>query len=146
MLRVRWKAIQAMRWCLHGFPLGPTYADGFLSYHEKKWLDECPEDIKPLKYRRYVDDIFVLCRDRDHHKKFLEHMNTKYESISFTDELRNNNKLPFLDFLVTRTDDGFVTDLYRKVHSAVSSQISLVFFQFNSKRVLYILCYFVISS
>ena len=97
-----------------GSPLGPTYADGFLSYHEKKWIDECPDDIKPLKYRRYVDDIFVLCRDRDHHRKFLEYMNTKHESITFTEELENNNKLPFLDVLVTRTDDGFVTDLYRK--------------------------------
>ena len=97
-----------------GSPLGPTYADGFLSYHEKKWIDECPDDIKPLKYRRYVDDIFVLCRDRDHHRKFLEYMNTKHDSITFTEELENNNKLPFLDVLVTRTDDGFVTDLYRK--------------------------------
>ena len=90
-----------------GSPLGPTYADGFLAYHEKKWIDDCPEDIKPLKYKRYVDDIFVLCRDRDHHRKFMEYMNTRHE-------LENNNQLLFLDVLVTRTDNGFVTDLYRK--------------------------------
>ena len=85
-----------------------------MSYHEKKWLDECPDEIKPIKYRRYVDDIFVLCRDREHHEKFKEYMNSKHENISFTDELEENNLLPFLDVAVTRTDDGFTTNLYRK--------------------------------
>ena len=112
-----------------GSPLGPTYANAFLSYHEKIWIDECPDDIKPLKYRRYVDDIFVLCRDRDHHRKFLEYMNTKHQSISFTEELENNNQLAFLDVLVTRTDDGFVTDLYRK---STFSGVFTNFFSFLS--------------
>ena len=97
-----------------GSPLGPDYANSFMSYHEKIWLDECPDDIKPIKYRRYVDDIFVLCRDREHHEKFKEYMNSKHENISFTDELEENNLLPFLDVAVTRTDDGFATNLYRK--------------------------------
>ena len=97
-----------------GSPLGPDYANSFMSYHEKKWLDECPDQIKPIKYRRYVDDIFVLCRDREHHDKFKEYMNSRHESISFTDELEENNLLPFLDVAVTRTDDGFTTHLYRK--------------------------------
>ena len=97
-----------------GSPLGPDYANSFMSYHEKKWLDECPDDIKPIKYRRYVDDIFVLCRDREHHEKFKEYMNSKHENISFTDELEENNLLPFLDVAVTRTDDGFTINLYRK--------------------------------
>ena len=97
-----------------GSPLGPHYADSFMSYYERKWLDECPEDIKPLKYRRYVDDIFVLCRDRNHHNRFMEYMNSQHENISFTDELETNNNLPFLDVSVTRTDNGFTTNLYRK--------------------------------
>ena len=112
-----------------GSPLGPTYANAFLSYHEKIWIDECPDDIKPLKYRRYVDDIFVLCRDCDHHRKFLEYMNTKHQSISFTEELENNNQLAFLDVLVTRTDDGSVTDLYRK---STFSGVFTNFFSFLS--------------
>ena len=97
-----------------GSPLGPDYANSFMSYHEKIWLDECPDDIKPIKYRRYVDDIFVLCRDREHHEKFKEYMNSKHPNIAFTDELEENNMLPFLDVAVTRTDDGFTTNLYRK--------------------------------
>ena len=61
-----------------------------------------------------MDDIFVLCRDREHHEKFKEYMNSKHENISFTDEVEENNLLPFLDVAVTRTDDGFTTNLYRK--------------------------------
>ena len=97
-----------------GSPLGPHYADSFLSYHEQIWLNECPDDIKPIKYKRYVDDIFVLCRDRNHHDKFKEYMNSKHANIKFTDELEENNQLAFLDVSVTRTDDGFATNLYRK--------------------------------
>ena len=43
-----------------GNPLGPTLANAFLSFHEKKWLQNCPEHFRPVVYRRYVDDIFVL--------------------------------------------------------------------------------------
>ena len=32
----------------------------FLSYHEEKWLDNCPLEFKPIMYRRYVDDTFLL--------------------------------------------------------------------------------------
>ena len=43
-----------------GSPLGPTLANAFLSYHEQTWLENCPSEFKPVLYRRYVDDIFVL--------------------------------------------------------------------------------------
>ena len=43
-----------------GSPLGPTLANAFLSYHEKTWLENWPSEFKPVLYRRYVDDIFVL--------------------------------------------------------------------------------------
>ena len=29
-----------------GSPLGPTLANSFLCYHEKRWLDKCPEELK----------------------------------------------------------------------------------------------------
>ena len=35
--------------------LGPTLANAFLCYHETRWLDKCPEEFKPVFYRRYVD-------------------------------------------------------------------------------------------
>ena len=112
-----------------GSPLGPDYANSFMSYQEKIWLDECPDDIKPIKYRRDVDDIFVLWRDQEHHEKFKEYMNSKHENIAFTDELEENNLLPFLDVAVTRTDDGLATNIYRK---GTFSGVFTIFFSFLS--------------
>ena len=43
-----------------GSPLGPTLANIFLCYHETKGLKNCTKSFKPVCYKRYVDDIFVL--------------------------------------------------------------------------------------
>ena len=34
-----------------GSPLGPTFANAFLCFYEKKWLEQCPEEIKTVYYR-----------------------------------------------------------------------------------------------
>ena len=99
-----------------GSPLGPSLANSFLVYHEKQWLDNCPENIKPLVYRRYVDDIFLLCRDAEHHQKFLDYMNTKHVNMKFTEEKEKHNTLSFLDVQVSRdsSSNTFTTNVYRK--------------------------------
>ena len=58
-----------------GFPLGPLFANTFLCCHEKIWLDNCLRDFKPLIYRCYVDDCFVIFRCFDHVKPFLDYLN-----------------------------------------------------------------------
>ena len=45
-----------------GSPLGPSLANTFLAYYEQIWLNDCPNEFKPVYYKRYVDDIFVLFR------------------------------------------------------------------------------------
>ena len=59
-----------------GSPLGPTMANVFLSFCEIKWLEQCPKDFKPVFYRRYADDIFVLFESPEHLSKFRNHFNT----------------------------------------------------------------------
>ena len=97
-----------------GSPLGPTLANAFLCYHEKTWLSECPVEFKPIKYNRYVDDCFLAFKCKDHVNKFLEYLNSKHRNISFTSELEINNKLPFLDILVTKNSGFLSTDVFRK--------------------------------
>ena len=58
-----------------GSPLGPSLANAFLSYHEKNWLNNCPQGFKPAFYRRYVDDIFKLFKSNDHLKYFQNFLN-----------------------------------------------------------------------
>ena len=99
-----------------GSPLGPSLANAFLVHHEKQWINNCPDEIKPLVYRRYVDDIFILCRDANHHQKFLQYMNQQHPNMSFTDEKEKSNQLSFLDILIFREPVGnkFFTNVYRK--------------------------------
>ena len=61
--------------CAMGSPLGCSLANVFLCHHEAKWLDNCPQNFKPLLYRRYVDDTFMLFRERSHIPLFLNYLN-----------------------------------------------------------------------
>ena len=110
-------------------PLGPTLASAFLCFHEQIWLNECPDEFKPVYYRRYVDDIFVLFRSPDHLEKFKNYLNSKHRTSRFTCEKEHNNSMPFSDVLITRTSNGFKTSVYHKptfsgVYSNFNSFIS----------------------
>ena len=54
-----------------GSPLGPTLANVFLCHHEKKWLNDCPNNFKPVFYKRYVHDIFFLFKKSEHVQLFV---------------------------------------------------------------------------
>ena len=97
-----------------GNPLGPTLANAFLSHYEVKWLNECPHEFKPLFYRRYVDDTFLIFRAPHHAQLFLEYLNTKHTNIQFTAEMENEGKLSFLDVNIKKENTGFTTSVYRK--------------------------------
>ena len=97
-----------------GSPLGPTFANAFLSFYEMKWLEQCPTEFKPVFYRRYVDDIFVLFTAKEHLIKFRDYFNKCHPSMSFSFEQENDGKLPFLDVKVSIEEGKFVTTLYRK--------------------------------
>jgi len=97
-----------------GSPLGPSYANAFLSYHEQNWLEKCPPEFRPLYYRRYIDDTFLLFSHPSHVNLFLTYLNSKHPSINFTCEVQKNNQLSFLDTMVTNNNGTFHTSIYRK--------------------------------
>ena len=86
-----------------GSPLGTTLADAFLCCYEKTWLNECPSQFKPVVYKGYVDDIFVLLKSKDHLKLFVNYMNSKHRNIKFTFETEDSNNFSFLDVKITPT-------------------------------------------
>ena len=100
--------------CAMGSPVGPSFANAFLSYHERKWLSECPPHFKPTLYRRYVDDTFLVFRHNDHITLFLDYLNSKHDNIEFTCDSEENGHLSFLDIDIKRTESGFETAVYRK--------------------------------
>nr|VZI00771.1 unnamed protein product [Spirometra erinaceieuropaei] len=69
---------------------------------------------KPAFGRRYVDDTFVII-EKDKLSGFQDLLNSIFPDIQFTREDEEDEKLPFLDVLVTRTPDGKLsTTVYRK--------------------------------
>ena len=102
-----------------GSPLGPSFANAFLAYYESIWIDQCPKSFKPIFYRRYLDDCFIIFKDESHSSLFLNYLNHKHSHIKFTMEQENNCSLPFLDILIERKTDCFQTSVYRKPSSTV---------------------------
>ena len=97
-----------------GSPLGPHLANIFMGFMERKWLQECPVDFKPVLYKRYVDDTFLLFKSDSHFDLFLNYLNSKHPNIAFTCDKEENNVLPFLDIKIKRTENEFITSIYRK--------------------------------
>ena len=95
-------------------PLGPTMAKVFLLFYEVKWFEQCSKEFKPVFYRRYVNDIFVLFESAEHLSKFRDYFNTRHPNMSFSIEQEKNGKLSFLDVEVSREKGKFVTTVYRK--------------------------------
>ena len=97
-----------------GLPLSPTFADIFMSFHEKIWLDSCPSEFKPIFYRRYVDDTFLLFRSPSHVNLFFNFLNSKHRNIKFTMESERDASLSFLDCVVTRRGRDLECGVFRK--------------------------------
>ena len=85
-----------------GSPLGPLFANIFLSFYEKGWLSKCPANFKPLLYRRYVNDCILLFKSTDQIPQFLDFLNHQHPNIKFTCEIESNSTLPFLDISIIR--------------------------------------------
>ena len=105
---------QQVDWAAMGSPLGPSLANAFLAHHEQIWLNDCPDEFKPVYYKRYMDDIFLLFRSPHHLEKVNEYLNTKHANIKFTSEKEVNGSVPFLDLLISQNEEGFTTTGYHK--------------------------------
>ena len=97
-----------------GSPLGPTLANAFLCHYEKEWLDNCPIHFKPIIYKIYVDDIFVIFSSKEHLQLFVNYMKKQHKCLKFTSEAQNDNSFSFLDITITRHNQQFKTSVYIK--------------------------------
>ena len=97
-----------------GSPLGSILAYVFLCRFEKQWLSECPPDILPKVFKRYVDDIFEMFLWQSHLKDFVNYMNTKHPNIKFTSGFEENDSFSSLDVKITRRNNQLVRSVFRK--------------------------------
>ncbi len=99
-----------------GSPVSPIVANLYLEDLEARAIATAPIDAKPKLWKRYVDDILDILK-RDQVSVMNDHLNQmdKTDSIKFTYEPEVNGKIPFLDILIIRKDDGSVKlCVYRK--------------------------------
>ena len=98
-----------------GNPISATFANIFLCYHEANWLNECPIEFKPIIYKRYVDDTFVVFKKKEHAQLFFTYLNNKHNNIRFTMESEKDGIIPFLDILIDNRSDSIQCSVYRKI-------------------------------
>ena len=113
-----------------GSPLGPSYANAFLSYYEQKWINSA--SVKPRFYRRYVDDTYLLFNSTNNANSFLEYLNCQHPNIKFTCDFENDRKeISFIGIRVIRCEDKFLTSVF---HKATDTGLFIHFDSFcNSK-------------
>ena len=106
-----------------GSPFHPTLANIFLCHHKTKWLKNRPKAFKPVYYKGYVDDIFVLFDKPEQVLPFVNYLNKKYKSIDFSFETKKDNPFSFLDVKICRKNDKFTTSISEKIHLVVYTLI-----------------------
>ena len=96
-----------------GSPLSPILTEIYMTDLVEKALLISP--YHSVCWYRKVDDTFVILQPDQDPQQLLDHLNAQQPRIKFTIENENNNQLPFLDVLVTRTPNNELsTSVYRK--------------------------------
>ncbi|VEL34815.1 unnamed protein product [Protopolystoma xenopodis] len=87
-----------------GSPLAPVLANMYI-YKLEREFEKSP--LQPRALMRYLDDYFAL-------NEFLNFINQLDERIKFTMELEQDERIPFLDMDVMRSNGTLIRRLYRK--------------------------------
>ena len=88
-----------------GSPLSPAIADVVMERLESVCLKQLElKQIHLKMYRRYVDDCFCIA-NTNHITEILRIFNEFNDRLQFTLENENENKLKFLDMMLTRKND-----------------------------------------
>ncbi|XP_063876914.1 uncharacterized protein LOC135109465 [Scylla paramamosain] len=87
-----------------GSPLGVLLSNFFMGCVEEVFSKISKSDV----YCRYIDDIFIKTKEEEE----IEHLRTYLQETSglnFTIEKSSEGKMPFLDVLITQTEESFST-------------------------------------
>ena len=95
-----------------GGPASSVIAEIYMQAHESTAL--ITTSNPPKVWERFVDDVFLIIK-KSSLESFFNHVNGLHDQIKFTIEKETDSRLPFLDTLIKRNDDGSISILvYRK--------------------------------
>ena len=97
-----------------GSPLGPVLANIFMVELERSIIPLLNNYV--YCWKRYVDDTFTII-DGKHINTVITQINSFHRQIKFTHEKEKDNKISFLDVMITRKPDHLETEVYRKPSS-----------------------------
>ena len=121
-----------------GCPIGKSIsgeiAEIYMNWFEETYVFNETNDFKPIFWKRMRDDILLIWKKGDLEEnqklgsddldRFLWKLNCFEKRIEFTLEREKDGVLPFLDLLIRREKDSFITnkglqerDAHPKVHS-----------------------------
>ena len=105
----------------------------FVGYHEEHLLKDCPNDLKPVYYKRYVDNIFVLFNKPEHAQSFLEWISKKHENMKSAAKTEINGQLSFLGFKMFQENEKFLTSVFKKdtFSGVYSNSINFILLEYN---------------
>ena len=95
-----------------GTRLAPSFANIYMSHFEKEHV--YTHDLQPTVWYRFIDDVFMIWdHGRDELDRFIRHLNSASENITFSSEVSETN-LNFLDVTVSVESSKLKTELYTK--------------------------------
>ena len=114
-----------------GNPLSCVLANLFLEHVESELLPAYM-GVKPLLWKRYVDDVLCLVSPDFRLDDFLNFINSFYPSLKFTFEWSCDGKIAFLDILIHNCNDCLKFDIFRK---QTHSESYLHYFSYTSEKI-----------
>lgn len=95
-----------------GNAISPFLADIFMMFFEREMQKS---QLFPRIYYRYVDDVYAIVHRRKIQDTLSMLNSSRHPSINFTVEVEKEERLPFLDLWIRRSEDGGVKfSIYRK--------------------------------
>ena len=95
------KIFQQVHGTAMGTKMAPSYANTFMDQLERNFLQHQP--IKPLLWKRYIDDIFVIWTDSlSNLNNLLLQLNQHHPTIKFTHET-STTSVDFLDLTIHKS-------------------------------------------
>jgi hypothetical protein len=86
-----------------GSPISSTMAEIYLQLLEDTYLKHSPENREILYYKRYVDDIFIICDQKKTNADTIHKtINNLDHNLQFSTEIEENNITCYLDLAIQK--------------------------------------------